>query len=292
MRQEVVGMIVALNAAIDAVEGQLTADPSMRVDVGSLARGSGTTEYHLRRMFSSLAGMPLSDYVRRRRMSLAAADLVTGDDDLLEIAVRYGYGSTEAFSRAFRTVHGAGPSDVRNDGGPLRTQPRITFHLDVRGASPMDTRIVELPAVRLVGHATRVPLVHEGVNPAIAEHVASIPIEETVRLKALNDTEPSGVLAVSDDLDPDRTEGSELTYLHGVATTHRPDGLDTIEVPAAPQSSYRARTHRAPSRVVRNRHGMVPSQRGGCDQTRSWRCSRSMRQRYRDLRALAAVEPH
>ena len=71
-------MIVALNAAIDAVEGQLTADPSMRVDVGSLARGSGTTEYHLRRMFSSLAGMPMSDYVRRRRMSLAAADLGSG----------------------------------------------------------------------------------------------------------------------------------------------------------------------------------------------------------------------
>ena len=52
----------------------------------------------------------------------------------------------------------------------------------------MDTRIVDLPAVRLVGHARRVPLVHEGVNPAIAEHVASIPVEETLRLKTLNDT--------------------------------------------------------------------------------------------------------
>ena len=51
----------------------------------------------------------------------------------------------------------------------------------------MDTRITDLPALRLVGHAARVPLVHEGVNPAIAEHVASIPVEETLRLKALND---------------------------------------------------------------------------------------------------------
>lgn len=96
----------------------------------------------------------------------------------------------------------------------------------------MHTRIVDLPAVRLVGHATRAPLVHHGVNPAIAEHVASIPVEETVRLKTLNDTEPTGVLAVSDDLDPDRREGSELTYLHGVATTGRPEGLDTIELAA------------------------------------------------------------
>ena len=232
-------MIAALNAAVDAVEKQLTADPSIRVDIASLAHGSGTTEYHLRRMFSSLAGMPLSEYVRRRRMSSAAAELVTGDDDLLEVAVRYGYGSTEAFGRAFRAVHGAGPSNVRHDGGPLRTQPRIRFHLTVRGARPMDTRIVDLPAVRLVGHARRVPLVHQGVNASIAEHVASIPIEETIRLKAFNDTEPSGVLAVSDDLDPDRAEGSELTYLHGVATTRRPEGLDTIELSAGTWAVFR-----------------------------------------------------
>ena len=153
-------------------------------------------------MFSSLAAMPLSEYVRRRRMSMAAADLVAGADDLLTVAVRYGYGSTEAFSRAFRAVHGTGPGDVRRDGGPLRTQPQIRFHLTVQGGIPMDTRITELPAVRLVGHATRVPLVHEGVNPFIAEHVAAIPAEETLRLKTLSDTEPSGVLAVSDDLDP------------------------------------------------------------------------------------------
>jgi AraC family transcriptional regulator len=228
----VVRVIGALNAAVDAVESLLMTDPSSRVDIQDVARRSGTTEYHLRRMFASLAGMPLSEYVRRRRMSVAAADLVTGDDDLLAIAVRYGYGSTEAFGRAFRAVHGAAPSDVRRDGGPLRTQSRIRFHLDVRGATPMHTRIVDLPPFRLVGHARRVPLVHDGVNPSIAEHVASIPVEETTRLKALNDAEPYGVLAVSADLDPDRVEGSELTYLHGVATTGRPDGIDVIEVPA------------------------------------------------------------
>ncbi|KAA1424739.1 AraC family transcriptional regulator [Mumia zhuanghuii] len=232
-------MIASLNSTVDAVETRLATDPTTSVDAVDLARRLGTTEHHLRRMFSSLAGMPLSEYVRRRRMSLAAADLVSGDDDLLTVAVRYGYGSTEAFGRAFRAVHGAGPADVRRDGGPLRTQPRIRFQLTVQGGIPMDTRIADLPDVRLVGHATRVPLVHEGVNPFIAEHVAAIPAEETARLKSLNDTEPSGVLAVSDDLDPDRAEGTELTYLHGVATTGRPDGLDTIEVPAGTWAVFR-----------------------------------------------------
>ncbi|GAB3948015.1 hypothetical protein GCM10027614_44300 [Micromonospora vulcania] len=146
-------MIAALNRLVDLVEEHLTEE----FDVSGLARTLGTTEYHLRRMFSSLAGMPLSEYVRRRRLTVAAADVVRGADDLLSIAVRNGYGSTEAFGRAFRAVHGANPGDVRRDGGPLRTQPQVRFRLTVEGSKPMDTRVVDRPAFRLVGHAARVP---------------------------------------------------------------------------------------------------------------------------------------
>ncbi|MET7942568.1 AraC family transcriptional regulator [Streptomyces sp. NPDC005302] len=224
-------MISALNRLVGLVEEHLAED----LDVRGLARGLGTTEYHLRRMFSSLAGMPLSEYVRRRRMTVAAADVVRGEDDLLSIAVRHGYGSTEAFGRAFRAVHGAGLSDVRRDGGPLRTQPKLRFHLTVEGSIPMDTRLVDRPAFRLVGHAARVPLIHQGVNPHIQQHIAALPQEAHARLKALGDAEPAGLLQVSDDVDPDATEGTELTYLHGVAMsrdTAVPDDLDAIEVPA------------------------------------------------------------
>lgn len=230
-------MIAELNKFLELVEERLDDD----LDVTSLSTELGTTEYHLRRMFSSLAGMPLSEYVRRRRMSVAAAD-VLGGGDLLSIAVRYGYGSTEAFGRAFRSVHGVSPGDVRRDGGPLRTQPQLRFHLTVEGNFTMDTRITERPAFRLVGHAARVPLIHEGVNPHIQAHIASLPNTEHARLKALSDTEPAGLLQVSADVDPDYTEGTELTYLHGVAvigTTPTPDDLDTIEVPAGAWAVFR-----------------------------------------------------
>src|SRR3954451_19885876 len=193
-------MISALNRLVDVVEENLTED----FDVNGLARALGTTEYHLRRMFSSLAGMPLSEYVRRRRMTIAAAEVVRGEENLLSVAVRHGYGSTEAFGRAFRAVHGAGPGEVRRTGGPLRTQPQLRFRLTVEGSIPMDTRIVDRPAFRLVGHAARVPLIHQGVNPHIQQHVTALPKEEHRRLHALSDTEPAGLLAVCDDLDPDR----------------------------------------------------------------------------------------
>ncbi|GAB3270714.1 AraC family transcriptional regulator [Microbacterium lacusdiani] len=157
-------MIGALNQLVDHVERHLTQD----MDLELFAARLGTTEYHLRRMFSSLAGMPLSEYVRRRRMTMAAADVIAGRD-LLGVAVRYGYGSTEAFGRA-------------------------------------------------------------------------LPIAEHARLKELSDTEPAGLLQVSADLDPDDAEGSELTYLHGVAVdeaTAVPHDLECIEVPAGAWAVFR-----------------------------------------------------
>ena len=230
-------MIAELNRLVELVEDRLHGD----LDVAALATELGTTEYHLRRMFSSLAGMPLSEYIRRRRMAVAAAD-VLGGGDLLSVAVRYGYGSTEAFGRAFRSVHGAGPGDIRRDGGPLRTQPQLRFRLTVEGNITMDTRIADRPAFRLVGHAARVPLIHEGVNPDIQAHIASLPASEHARLKELGDTEPAGLLQVSADVDPDYTEGSQLTYLHGVAVADPAnvhDDLDVIDVPAGKWAVFR-----------------------------------------------------
>ena len=208
-------MLVALNRLVDAVEEAAGGE----VDVAAVAAEHGTTEHHLRRMFSSLAGLPVSEYVRRRRMSLAAADVATSSDDLLTVAVRYGYGSTEAFGRAFRAVHGVGLSDARRNGGPFRSQQQLRFRLTVEGSQPMHVRICDEPAFRLVGHATRVPLIHEGVNPHIQAHIASIPMAEHLRLKGLSNASPTGLLQISDELDPDAAEGSELTYMHGVAVT-------------------------------------------------------------------------
>ena len=230
-------VIEILNRLVDEIEVRLGDE----VDVDAFAARMGTTGYHARRMFSSLAGMPLSEYVRRRRMTVAAADVI-GDEDLLTIAVRYGYGSTEAFGRAFLAVHGVSHRAVRRDGGPLRSQPKLRFRLTVEGSVPMDARITQRTQFRLIGHAARVPLIHEGVNPHIQAHIQALPAEAHARLKQLSSAEPPGLLQVSADVDPDAAEGSDLTYLHGVAVTAEtpvPDDLDAIEVPAGAWAVFR-----------------------------------------------------
>lgn len=222
-------MIDGLNRVLEHIELHLEDE----VDVDELARIALTSTYHLRRMFSSLAGMSLSAYVRRRRMTLAAAALRAGELEMLELAIRYGYGSTEAFGRAFRDVHGVTPRQARTQDVALTTQPRLVFRLSVQGDSAMRHRIVDKEPFTIAGRKRTVPLIHEGVNPHITEFIASLPADVHDRVKGLSDQDPAGILAVTHVHDAGREEGGDVDYYHAAATTRPvPDDFDTLEVDA------------------------------------------------------------
>ncbi|NUS86047.1 MAG: AraC family transcriptional regulator [Streptomyces sp.] len=223
-------MLDRLNQAMEHIERHL----DQSIDGAGLARTAATSEYHLRRMFSALAGMPLSEYIRRRRLTVAGAEVLAGDESLLEIAVRYGYGSGEAFARAFRAMHGVGPGEARRSGAALVSQPRLTFRLTIEGSSSMRYRVVDRPAFSVVGFKARVPLVHVGPNQALIDFIRGIEPGALERLEKLSDLEPQGIVAVCDDLDPSRAEGTELDYYHGVITSAAapPEGAAVLPVPA------------------------------------------------------------
>ncbi|MEU4685491.1 AraC family transcriptional regulator [Streptomyces xinghaiensis] len=227
-------MLERLNEALEYIERNL----DRPIEPAELARIAATSEYHLRRLFSALAGIGLSEYVRRRRLTVAGAEVLAGDGTLLDVAVRYGYGSGEAFARAFRAVHGVGPGEARRTGAVLSSQPRMSFRLVVEGNSSMRYRIVEKTGFTVAGKRARVPLVHEGVNPEIAAFIRGIGEDTLRRLEALPGREPRGIVGVSDRLPADpgeRVEGTELDYYHGVVTdtgTEVPEGMDSLAVPA------------------------------------------------------------
>ncbi|MEV4720812.1 AraC family transcriptional regulator [Micromonospora noduli] len=222
-------MLDRLNEAMAYIERHL----DQKIEVAELARIALTSEYHFRRLFSALAGMPLSEYIRRRRLTVAGADVLAGERTLLDVAVHYGYGSAEAFARAFHAVHGVGPGEARRTGAALRAQPRMSFRLTVEGSGSMEYRIVDKDAFALVGRKAQVPLVHEGMNPAIVAFIRSIDKETTERIEALSDQEPKGIVNVSDNLADSRQEGTELDYWHGVVTSAAPpEDLDALPVQA------------------------------------------------------------
>ncbi|MFD7786008.1 GyrI-like domain-containing protein [Streptomyces nojiriensis] len=222
-------MLDRLNQAMEHIEHRL----DQPIEAADLARIAVTSEYHFRRLFSALAGIPLSEYIRRRRLTVAGAEVLGGERTLLEIAVRYGYTSGEAFARAFRVMHGVGPGEARRTGATLRSQPRMSFRLIVEGSSSMEYKVVEKGEFRVIGRKARVPLVHEGMNPAIATFIREIGQETLRRIQDLSDQEPEGIISASDNLADSRAEGTELDYYHGVVTgAPVPEDMDALTVRA------------------------------------------------------------
>lgn len=140
-------MLKQLNAAIEYIEANLCAE----FDLDTAAGIACVTADSFIRFFSYMTGMTLNEYVRRRRLTLAAQDLQHGKTPIIDIAMKYGYDSATAFSRAFAKQHGITPSVYRKDGGSLKVYPPASFHILIKGAKEMDFRIIELEDTVMYG---------------------------------------------------------------------------------------------------------------------------------------------
>ncbi len=214
-----------LNEAIGYIEEHLTDE----IDYKQLGHIACCSSYHFQRMFAYMAGVPLSEYIRRRRMSLAAVDLQAKDMKIIDVAGKYGYSSPTAFNRAFQSVHGIAPSVVKSEGIPVKSFPPVTFKITVKGVEEMNYRIETKEAFRIVG--VSVPLYKE-----IEKNFTIIPpkwqeITENGTLQKLTgmmDTPPMGVLGVSTCNDT-----QEWKYYIAVSTSQMQEGLEEYMVPAA-----------------------------------------------------------
>ncbi len=139
--------IERLNKTISYMEGHLTEE----ISYDELARMACCSTYHFQRMFAYIAGIPLSEYIRRRRMSLAAVDLQSGEGKIIDIGMKYGYSSPTAFNRAFQSVHGIAPSIAQKGGTPIKSYPPISFKIAVKGGEELNYRTEEKASFRIIG---------------------------------------------------------------------------------------------------------------------------------------------
>jgi AraC family transcriptional regulator len=118
-------------------------------------------------MFSFISGVTLSEYIRRRRLTLAAIELQDSDLKIIDIAMKYGYESPEAFSRAFKSMHGTNPASARNMGVALKAYPKMTFYLSIKGGIEMNYRIEQKEAFEVFGIVGNIQA--HGQEPAFIE---------------------------------------------------------------------------------------------------------------------------
>jgi AraC family transcriptional regulator len=141
-----------MNGAIAYIEDNLDKD----IDFEEAAKKACCSVYHFQRMFSFITDIALSEYIRRRRFTLAALELQNTEIRIIDLALKYGYDTNESFSRAFQKIHGVLPSLARNKGIHLKAYPRISFHMTIKGDVEMDYRIEEGISCKLFGKSIEV----------------------------------------------------------------------------------------------------------------------------------------
>ncbi len=217
--------IERFNEAINYIEEHL----SEPIDYEHLGRIACCSSYHFQRMFTYMAGVSLSQYIRRRKMSLAAVDLQSERMKIIDVAGKYGYNSPTAFNRAFQSIHGIAPSAVKNGGVSVKSFPPISFRITVKGVEEMNYRIETKEAFRIAGVC--VPL-----NKDIEKNFSVIPSKwqeassdgTLQRLVQMMDQPPMGVLGVSLCNDT-----QSWRYYIAVATSQEKSGFKEYVVPAA-----------------------------------------------------------
>ncbi|HKM34583.1 MAG TPA: effector binding domain-containing protein [Lachnospiraceae bacterium] len=140
-------ILMMMNEVIDYVEDHLESE----IDYDEITKISGYSWFYIQRIFSGIAGVTLSEYVRRRRMTLAASELMDSGIRILDLAVKYGYESADSFSRAFRNVHGVSPSEARKEKGALKTYQPMSFIISVKGEKEITYRMESHNEMRIVG---------------------------------------------------------------------------------------------------------------------------------------------
>ena len=216
-------LLDSMNEAIQYIEKNLWE----KIDYTEVAKVAGCSQWYLQRMFMSITDVSISEYIRRRRLTLAAFDLKNSDQSILEIALKYGYQSSDAFTRAFKALHLVTPSKARENGVLLKSYAPITFILSIKGVAAMNYKIQENEAMRVVGVKKWFSTIDNGQLKEIPKMWDEFPKEKMEKLKSLS---VSGeVVGMCGDMYNDGFD-----YWIGVITDKPcPEGMCEMTIPAS-----------------------------------------------------------
>jgi AraC family transcriptional regulator len=148
----------AMNTALEYLEANITE----KLDIEKVAKIALSSTFHFQRMYHMITGVTIAEYIRRRRLTLAAQDIISGEK-IINVAYKYGYETPEAFTKAFGKMHGISPSAAREPGANLKAYPKLSFHISIKGDKDMNYKIVDKRSFTVVGKQRRITMV-DGEN--------------------------------------------------------------------------------------------------------------------------------
>jgi AraC family transcriptional regulator len=141
--------VQGMQNAIRFIEDNITEE----LDCTKIAKQAYVSSFHFQRAFSILCGFTLGEYIRNRRLTLAGMELSSGDIKVVDAAVKYGYDSSDSFTKAFTRFHGIPPSSARKKGANLKSVAPVKIIFKLEGGSVMDYKIEAKEAFTVIGTA-------------------------------------------------------------------------------------------------------------------------------------------
>jgi len=142
-----------MNQAIDYVECNLNSE----IDTDEISKLMACPFSVFQRSFIQITSIPLSEYIRCRKLTCAAYELQNTNDKVIDIALKYGYNSSDAFRVAFKSLHGVTPSTVRKNSVKLTFYCRLYFALTIKGVDRMDYTLINREAFKVIGRRRTTP---------------------------------------------------------------------------------------------------------------------------------------
>ncbi|MBM6616265.1 AraC family transcriptional regulator [Bacillus suaedaesalsae] len=218
--------VESIQKAIDYIEDHLQEDLTMAV----IAKQANSSEFHFQRTFMILTDLSVGEYIRRRRLTLAAKEITTTNCKVIDVAYKYGYDTPEAFSKAFRRQHGVSPSEARKYVGKLTFYERLKIQVILKGAEPVKYNVIEREAFKIIG-------VKKEFSYANGENLIGIPKmwdeandngTSSTLFKA-NNGQIKGVLGVCA-----ATNQTQMDYwIAAEREGDTPEGYSSLEIPAS-----------------------------------------------------------
>lgn len=214
--------------AVDYMEANILND----IDYDEIAKCAYSSTYHFLHMFSMLTGFTVGEYIRNRRLTLAAQELSMSDVKVTDTAFKYGYETTEAFTKAFQRFHGITPSAAREPGAKLKSYSPLSIQIVLKGDREMNFKIVEREGFNVFGATTDVT--GENAFEAVPKFWLRL-IEQDFFQKLCSDagfdrnTVPP--IAVTHDFQRDGSRKYTIAYM--LPEGKKPEGYDVLQIPAA-----------------------------------------------------------
>ncbi|WP_186575982.1 AraC family transcriptional regulator [Aquibacillus kalidii] len=214
-----------LSNCIDYIEARL----DQEIDVDTLATIFCSSKFHFLRMFRMITGFTVAEYVRNRRLTLSAGEIITHDMKIIDVALKYGYETPESFSKAFRKLHGISPTQAKRKATNLKAFPPLSFQIKVKGEESMDYNIKETNSFQVIGKELRVTTRNGENFRRIPQFWDEFNNSETAKVLE-KQIGLLGMLGICMEFAPDQ---EEFTYFIGVEKGgyHYSDGLVVKEIP-------------------------------------------------------------